>query len=373
MVMYKCQPEATLRKKYLSPMYNKIKTSIVNDINDNQIWISIDETADVKGRKIVNFLVGVLDSDTAMSTHLLASKRVETITAESVSDYVTSCLKSLWGEKHDKNKEKVLLFVTDAAAYMKTAGRLLQQTYSSMMHITCLAHALHLVSEEVRKCYPNADKLISSVMKVFVKAPARKNLFYEKLPHVPLPPEPVTTRWGTWIEAASYYYIHFDDVKTIIQLLDPNDAVSIFEAQQAFTDPTIQTDLANIHGRYSRIPLAIHQLEVTPTSPQYSITNAMNIVYDLRQFLFRLSGDVADNVKQKFDAVLNNNPGFPTVCRIVDLFTDVQRSFSMYKWIYVGVCDMFHKPCNIASEENVLSVTGFSRSVPETDVMYFEC
>jgi hypothetical protein len=41
--------------------------------------------------------------------------------------------------------------------------------------------------------------------KIFVKAPARKMHFNPVAPGVPLPPEPVVTRWGTWTDAAIYY------------------------------------------------------------------------------------------------------------------------------------------------------------------------
>jgi hypothetical protein len=37
--------------------------------------------------------------------------------------------------------------------------------YSKTLHVTCLAHGLHLIAEEVRKCFPNVNKLISNVKK----------------------------------------------------------------------------------------------------------------------------------------------------------------------------------------------------------------
>ena len=48
------------------------------------------------------------------------------------------------------------------------------------------------------------NALISNVKKVFLKAHLRIQGFRGSLPSCLLPPEPVLTRWGSWIEAAIY-------------------------------------------------------------------------------------------------------------------------------------------------------------------------
>jgi len=55
------------------------------------------------------------------------------------------------------------LFLSDAATYMVKAPGAIKAFYSKTLHVTCLAHGLHLTAEEVRKCFPNVDKLISNV------------------------------------------------------------------------------------------------------------------------------------------------------------------------------------------------------------------
>lgn len=72
-----------------------------------------------------------------------------------------------------------------------------------------------------------------NVKKIFLKAPVRTQLIREILSDVPLPPEPILTRWDTWLEAASYYYVNFDGIKSVIQQqLDASDATSILNAQR---------------------------------------------------------------------------------------------------------------------------------------------
>lgn len=103
------------------------------------------------------------------------------------------------------SKNDVLLFVSDAAPYMVAAARGIKALYPNLVHITCLAHALHRVAEQIRSQYADVDKFVSNCKKIFLKAPNRVRIFEEKANGVPLPPQPVITRWGTWLNAVSYY------------------------------------------------------------------------------------------------------------------------------------------------------------------------
>ena len=55
--------------------------------------------------------------------------------------------------------EDILLLVTDAAPYMIKAGNGLTLLYPNLIYITCLAYALHRVSEEIRRNFPINCKL----------------------------------------------------------------------------------------------------------------------------------------------------------------------------------------------------------------------
>jgi hypothetical protein len=90
---------------------------------------------------------------------------------------------------------------------------------------------LHPVAETIHENFPLIDKLVSSVKKVFVKAPYRKEAFKAVAPSVPLPPEPILTRWGTWLCAASYYTEHLETVTNVVNTFDPKSAASIQNAQ----------------------------------------------------------------------------------------------------------------------------------------------
>lgn len=92
-----------------------------------------------------------------------------------------------------------------------SSGKQLKSLYPSMLHITCLAHGLHRVCEYVRDVFNNVNELINLSKKVFLKSAARKKLFKEET-KISSIPQPVVTRWGTWLSAASYYYDNLDEV-----------------------------------------------------------------------------------------------------------------------------------------------------------------
>ena len=92
------------------------------------------------------------------------------------------------------DNNSVLALISDSAAYMLKAGSSLKIFYPEMHHLTCLAHALHRLSERVRELLPEVNELIASVKKVFLKAPSRILVWKSSYPNLQLPPSPVLTR-----------------------------------------------------------------------------------------------------------------------------------------------------------------------------------
>lgn len=123
---------------------------------------------------------------------LLNSEVLEKENYSTISKLFDISLNLLWpqGIQHDS----VLFFFSDAApSYMVKAAGAIMAFYSKTLYVTCLAHGLHLTAEKVRKCFPNVDKLISNVNKVFWNFQIALLFLNIK----PLPPELIVTRWGT--------------------------------------------------------------------------------------------------------------------------------------------------------------------------------
>lgn len=158
--------------------------------------------------------------------------------------------------------ESVLLFLSDAAPYMVKAAGAIKAFYSKTLHVTCLAHGLHLTAEEVRKCFSNLDNLISNVKKVFLKSPYGIAFFKNEVPELALPLEPILTRWGTWIHAAIYYCENIKQIRSIVNQLNPDDAISIQMAQDVLLDKSLDASLTYyIKSNFGFLPETINSLE----------------------------------------------------------------------------------------------------------------
>jgi len=66
--------ESTLRKNYLSNIYDQTIANIHNSISQQKIWISIDENTDVEGRYMANIIIRTFHSDNSEKTFLLTSE-----------------------------------------------------------------------------------------------------------------------------------------------------------------------------------------------------------------------------------------------------------------------------------------------------------
>jgi len=167
---------------------------------------------------IANVIIGTLTVDDPGSIFLLNSEKLEKSNHSTIFKLFDQSMNLLWPQGVKYNE--VLLFVTDAAPYMIKAGKAIQNLYTKIIHVTCLAHGLHRVAEEIRNQYKNVDQLVSNVKKTFLKAPSRIQTLKSVASDIPLPPQPILTRWGTWIDAALYYCKYFEIIKQVIDMLD---------------------------------------------------------------------------------------------------------------------------------------------------------
>ena len=129
------------------------------------------------------------------------------------------------------DREKFLLLVTDGAPYIRLAEQNLKVLYPKMIHVTCMAHLINRITDCIRLNHKLTDKLISEDNKIFIKCRSRNEIFKKFAPELPLPPQPMKTRWATWLNAAFYYAKNYDVISNIIKKFDPKDALCIQKSQ----------------------------------------------------------------------------------------------------------------------------------------------
>ena len=61
--------------------------------------------------------------------------------------------------------DKILLYVTDGAAYMKKSFSLLSPYFANLIYVNCFSHNLHTLCEFTRKQLSNVDYLITNIKK----------------------------------------------------------------------------------------------------------------------------------------------------------------------------------------------------------------
>ena len=142
-------------------------------------------------------------------------------------------------------ENKILLFISDAAPYMVKAGHSLNFFYFKMIHVTCIAHACNRLAEK-REIYPHIRQ------KMFLKATSRFDVYKELMLGKQLPPQPVITRWGTWLVGAVFYAENFLEFKSVVhKIVEVDDALCAQKVHGLLkTANTINTNLAFIHANF---------------------------------------------------------------------------------------------------------------------------
>lgn len=293
-------PSVSTLRRTVSTLCEENLSEIRRDIGDSNIWLTVDEATDPLGRYIANIVVGKLDENKEnCKGHLIHVAQLEKTNSSTIVQAVQEALRILW-RGAPNTSERLLLIVTDSVAYMLSAGRTLKELYPKVIHSTCLAHGLHRIAETIREEHPLINKLVSVGKKIFLKAPKRVEIFKRILPNVPLPPEPVITRWGTWLTAVLYYANHFDKIKQVIEELE-EDAASIKTAKELVRNPKIMPQLIYIESNFKEIPKLIEELQ----SHTIPLTEAISKMEKISEQKYP-----SVTVNEKVRAVLERNCGW---------------------------------------------------------------
>ena len=96
-------------------------------------------------------------------------------------------------QKLEIKRENLLLFLTDAARYMSSAGKTLKNLYPYLMHVNCVARLLHDCAG--RAHFKNTNEIIAMIKAATIKNKGCKKDFLGT--GLPSFHDPVITRWAT--------------------------------------------------------------------------------------------------------------------------------------------------------------------------------
>ncbi len=250
-------PSESACRQYVQTLAEKEQDRVKELLKDKSVFIVIDES-EVGKQKYINVLAG--DIEVPEKTYLVECCVTETANQTIICTKIDDSLRKL-----KVKRENFSLLLSDAASYMTACTATLKVLYPNLFHVTCLAHMLHNCAEKVRGVFSNVDSLVARV-----KASTVKNKFRrEQFNGIGSPPEPVVTRWGTWLKAADYYAANFNEVKRIVNDFE-GDGIIVKRAKEAVNQDGLAASLMNIKRDYSQLPNIIKKME----SSKFSISEA---------------------------------------------------------------------------------------------------
>ena len=340
-------------QKELEPLYRQTIDRIKSEMLGQYFWLTIDETKEHQHRKVINVVVGWLKPDSTTKPFLLDTSFVDACNAETICQCVEKALNILFDD--NIKSELFLLLITDGPRYMKCAGRSLCERYSKLIHVTCIAHALHNVSEVVSKHYFIINTLIGSGKALFVKCDSRRKAYKKIVKR--LPPSTVLTRWGSWIKAVLYYRDNYLSFRVFVNSLNREDCAHIGVLQDLFEKHDCLEDIIFISNTFKELTEVITRIE----SNKNLLLDSISVVNNLYENLKDSDQTSAKKAFEKLDASLSGNQGFGKLIKIQDILNhkttdksslnlnddeiscfrfapitnaEVERSFSRYKWIF---------------------------------------
>ena len=185
--------------------------------------------------------------DEPQNIYLIEHKFVETCNCTLICGIIHDVLKEV-----NCDKDNFVMLMSDAASYMVASSKVLKFIYPKMIFLTCFAHLLHNCAIRIISTFPEVDKLIASMRMATLKSRKRCELFKG----IPLPPDVVVTRWGSWLNAVEYYNKYYTTIKDIIQHFEDTGKITE-NVKNIIKSKSILLALVEIKNDYSMINILI--------------------------------------------------------------------------------------------------------------------
>ena len=230
------------------------------------------DEAEIAKQKYISVLVGSLDAPNQtlfVDCHPLDNG--SNVNSSNILHTVDDILRQL-----ETKRENFSLFLTDAARYMSLAGKTLKELCPSLMHVTSVAHLLHDCTMRVCAHFENIDEIIATIKAATIKNKDRKKDFHDA--GLPSPPDPVITRWATWLRAALCYSENLPAVRTIVNNCT-SAGLLVSRAKDAINVDDLVPDLVKIN-QYRTLASNVEFLEGSACTITESYGLLKNMQFD---------------------------------------------------------------------------------------------
>ena len=155
---------------------------------------------------------------------------------------------------------------------MIAAGITLPSLYPKLFHVTCVAHLLHNYAMKIKSHFDNVDQLIAKVKAATIKNKTRQ----AKFSAIGYPPQPVPTRWGSWLNFALYFAKNLPEVEAIMESFVVS-GILVTQAKVSLQKSGLAGQLLKVKDQYECLVKLIEKME----SAKYTIKQAVQAIQEL--------------------------------------------------------------------------------------------
>ena len=240
--------ETSCRRTALQLSEDKLKR-IRNAVHDKQIFVIVDEST-LSGTLYLNILVGSLETPPHVSYLYDCQPLKYAPNSNIIAQVIDNAVSNLGINR------SFCLLLSDAAKYMIAAGLTLKSLYPKLFHVTCVAHLLHKCAMKIKSHFEDVDQLIVKVKALIIKNKTRQ----AKFSAIGYPPQPVPTRWGSWLYAALYYAKNLPEMKPIVESFVAS-GILVIQAKVSLQKTGLAGQLLKIKHQYKCLVERIQKME----------------------------------------------------------------------------------------------------------------
>ncbi|KAL4127330.1 hypothetical protein QTP88_011505 [Uroleucon formosanum] len=200
-----------------------------------------------------------------------------------------------------------------------------QTSIIKLNHISDFSKTIEELENAVQDEKNRSILQTTSVKKIFLKAPSRIEIFKNMYPDLSLPPQPIATRWGTWLNAANYYCQNFQQIKNVVAELDATTSMYIEKAEILLENNDLKNELINISVNYYFLVDVITKLETR----DLPLVESLSVVEEAVKRLEKVQGPIGDIVNAKVKNVLQKNSGLAEMKAIKSILTGISSESSL--------------------------------------------
>jgi hypothetical protein len=339
-------PSVTSMRSELKGLAMDQIKEIKKEIGNNNIWVQVDETTDSMGRYVGNVVVGIMSREVIWKSYLVNCVDLQgPANTKKIVQLIDDSIDLLF--VGTEKRKRLLLLITDGANYMRSAGKTIHQLYPHYIHITCMAHLINRVVESIRCESKLANDLISSMKRLFTKCPQRIKIYKELAPDLQLPPKPIITRWGTWLEAAVFYAKNFETIEKIVEKLKDDDSSYVEKCKDMVKKAELKAELTFILTNYEFIVKLTNDIQKNGIK----LNESIEIINEFELKIDQAKTGIGNKIIEKKDKIIEKNIGYGKIKKINNIISyskteeEIQKLYTLeqlscFKFIPITSCEV---------------------------------